>query len=99
MFVATVHELEEEHGASMSDRQIADLIDDQQRRMREDGEAAGQMAGGLRFLKRGDQIDQRAVVDATSALRRLDCEADCEVRLAHTGWAEQHYVLFALDKA
>ena len=57
------------------------------------------MAGGLRFLERGDQIDQRAVVDATCALRRLDCQTDCEVGLAHTGWAEQHYALFAVDEA
>jgi hypothetical protein len=34
MLVAAVHELEEEHRPGMADRQIADLIDHQQRRVR-----------------------------------------------------------------
>ena len=32
VFVAAGHELEEEHGAGAGDRQVADLVDDQQRR-------------------------------------------------------------------
>ena len=34
-FVAAGHELEEEHGAVAIDREVADLVDDQDRRVRE----------------------------------------------------------------
>ena len=67
--------------------------------MREHGEPTGETAGGLGFLERGDQVGQRAVVDAPAALRGGDGEADRQVRLAHAGRAEKHHVLLALDEA
>ena len=51
--IAPVDELEEEHGAGLADRQVADLVDDQERRIGEDLEAASQLAGGLGFFERG----------------------------------------------
>lgn len=68
-FVTAIHELEEEDGSAVVDRQVADLIDYQQRRVREYSESAWQTAGGLGFLQRGDQIDERAVINVDSALR------------------------------
>jgi len=38
-FVAAAHELEEEHGAGAGDGQIADLVDDEERRMGQDLQA------------------------------------------------------------
>ena len=38
--VAAIHQLEEQHGPGVVDRQIADLIDDQQRGMGQDCEAS-----------------------------------------------------------
>ena len=68
--IAPVDELEEEHGAGLADRQVADLVDDQERRIGEDLEAASQLAGGLGFFERGDEVGQSAVVDSAPALRR-----------------------------
>lgn len=51
VLVAPIHELEEQHGASVTDRQIADLIDDEQRGMREHGKALRQASGGLSLLE------------------------------------------------
>ena len=62
--IAPVDELEEEHGAGLADRQVADLVDDQERRIGEDLEAASQLAGGLGFFERGDEVGQSAVVDS-----------------------------------
>ena len=53
--------------------------------MREHGEVTGEMAGGLRLLRRGDDVDECAVVDASSASRGLDGETDCQVGLARAG--------------
>ena len=41
--VAPVDELEEEHGAGLADRQVADLVDDQERGIGEDLEAASEL--------------------------------------------------------
>ncbi len=60
--IAPVDELEEEHGSGLVDRQVADLVDDQERRIGEDLESASQLAGGLGFFERGDEISQSAVV-------------------------------------
>lgn len=87
MLIATIHELEEEYGAGMIDRQVADLVDDEQRRMRKDGEALCQSSGSLCLLQRGDQIDQGPVVHASSTLCRGDRQADCQMCLAYPGWA------------
>ena len=72
--IAPVDELEEEHGAGRADRQVADLVDDQERGIGEDLEAASQLAGGLGFFERRDEVGQSAVVDSASALSRGDGE-------------------------
>ena len=79
--VAAGHQLEEEHGAVTGDGQVADLVDDEQRRVREGLEPVAEAAGGLRFLERGDQIGKRTVVDAAAVLGRGDREAQRQVRL------------------
>ena len=80
--VAAVDELEEEHRAGLADGQVADLVDDQERGIGEDFEAASQLAGGLGFFERGDEVGQSAVVDSAPALSRGNGEADREMRLA-----------------
>ena len=47
LLVPGVDELEEEHGAVLVDRQVADLVDHQQSRMGEHAQPPGQIAGGL----------------------------------------------------
>ena len=97
--IAPVDELEEEHGAGLADRQVADLVDDQERRIGEDLEAASQLAGGLGFFERGDEVGQSAVVDSAPALSRGNGEADREMRLADARRAEEDHVLLTLQEA
>lgn len=99
VLVAAPHELEEQHRSRLADRQVTDLIDDQQRRMAEHSEAALESAGCLRLLERGDQICEGAVVDATAMLGGSDCQANGQVGLADAGRPEQDDVLFALEEA
>ena len=81
-FVAPVDELKEQHGTALADGQVADLVDDQERGIGEDFEAASQLAGGLGFFEGGDEVGQSAVVDSAPALSRSNGEADREMRLA-----------------
>ena len=55
--------------------------------------------GGLRFFQRGDQVGERAVVDAPAALRGGDGETDRQVRFADAGRPEEDHILAALDEA
>ena len=66
----------------LPDRQVADLVDDQERGIGEDLEAASQLAGGLGFFERSDEVGQSAVVDSAPALSSGDGEADRQMRLA-----------------
>jgi hypothetical protein len=50
--------LEEQHGARPGDRQVADLVNHEQRCVREHLEAAVQPPRGLRLLERRDQIGE-----------------------------------------
>ena len=78
---------------------FADLVDDQDRRMREHLESTLKATGGLGFFERRDEVRERAVVHPAPALRSGDGEADREVRLAHTGRPEEDHILPALDEA
>ena len=70
LLVPGVDELEEEHGAVLVDRQVADLVDHQQSRMGEHAQPPGQIAGGLGLGEGLDQPRERAVVDAPAGLGR-----------------------------
>lgn len=97
-FVAPAHELKEQHRARPTDRQIADFVDDHERRKAERAEAAGELATDLRLFERRDEIGERRVVDAPSALRRGDGETDGEMRFADAGRAEKDDILPALNE-
>src|SRR6185503_7220848 len=99
VLVAPTDELEEEHRAVAGHGQIADLVDHEERGIREGREPTCKTTGGLRFLERGDELGERAVVDAPAALRSSDGEADRQMRLTDTRRAEQYDVLLALDEA
>src|SRR5689334_16267673 len=67
--------------------------------MREDLQPRLQPTGGLRLLKRRDEIGERAVVDAPAALRRGNGETDRQVRFADAGRPEEDHILASLDEA
>jgi hypothetical protein len=54
--VSASHELVEEHGAGAGDGQVADLVDDEKRRIGERLEAVAELARGLGFLERSDEV-------------------------------------------
>ena len=71
--VPGVDQLEEEHGAVLADRQVADLVDHEQRGMRQHAQPPGQRSRGPGVGERVDQACQRPVVDASAGLGgRLD---------------------------
>src|SRR5690606_19730290 len=99
VLVTTSHELEEEHGAGAADRQVADLVNDEQCWMREYLEPLVESAGSLGFLERADQVGEGAVVDAASALCGGDRKADREMRFPDSRRAEKDHILLPLHEA
>ena len=65
--------LEEQHRPLPAHRQVADLVDNHQRRMGQHAQAAGQLSGRLGLRQRLDQSRQRAVgrPDSAVAIARL----------------------------
>ena len=82
VLVVPVDELEEEDGAAASDREVADLVDDQKRRVGQGLQALVETSGGLSLLERVDQIGPGAVVDPAPALCRGNAQADGQVGLS-----------------
>ena len=68
VLVAPVDELEEEGGSALAQREIADLVNDQQRRVGEGLEAPVEVPGGPGLLEGVDEFGQGAVVDPAAAL-------------------------------
>ena len=99
VLVAAAHELEEQHGPGLADRQVADLIHDHQGGGGQDCQTTLQRPRGSRFLQRGDQVRQGAVVYAAATLGGSDCQPDCQMGFADPWGAQQHHVLFALQEA
>ena len=61
MFVPS-HQSERRARQLPGDRQVADFIDDEQRRMREGLDRWGEPPSRLGFFKRRDQVGERAVL-------------------------------------
>ena len=97
--VPGVDQLEEEHGAVLADRQVADLVDHEQRGMRQHAQPPGQRSRGPGVHERVDQACQRPVVDASAGLGGRDRQADRQMRLAHPRRAEQDNVLAAVEES
>ena len=73
--IAPGDELEEEDGATLGHRQVADLVHDEKRRVSEGLEAAVEPACGLGFLQGVHQIGQGPEVDLAPAFGRLEAPA------------------------
>src|SRR5437667_4021528 len=83
--VAAADELEEEIGAGAVDREIADLVDDEQARDGVDLEPLLQAPLRGRFRERGDQPGRRRKEHAIAVLDGLESEADGQVGLPDAG--------------
>src|SRR5258706_9502591 len=81
--VATADELEEEICAGAIDRQVADLVDDQEPRHGEELELLFEPALGERGGELGDHRCGGGEEHAIAMLDRLETDADGEMRLTH----------------
>ena len=85
VLVAAVDELEEEDGAALGDREVADLVYDQERGVGEGLESVVEPAGGLNLFEGIDEVGQSTVVDPAAALGGGDGQTDRQVGLADAG--------------
>src|SRR5262249_54009052 len=80
--VTPADELEEQVGAALVDRQVADLVDDQEPRHRVELELLLEPALGERLGERADHVRRGREQHAIAALDRLEAEPDGKMRLA-----------------
>src|SRR3546814_5629256 len=73
-FIAGVDQLEEQVAAAWDDRQVADLVDDQQGRSAEEADALRQTTLALGAGELAEQLGEGAEVDAAPGLHGLDAE-------------------------
>src|SRR3954462_15091192 len=96
--VPGIHQLEEQIAPARDDRQVADLVDDQEREPAEEADLLAQGALPFGFRQGPHEVGQRHEVDAATRLHGLDPERNREVALAGSRWAEEVQHLAALDK-
>jgi len=84
--VAAGDELEEEIGGVLLERQIAELVDNQQLRPGVVAEPLFEPSFGLGLAKSGDEIERRNEQHRVSALYRLAAESYREMGLADARW-------------
>ena len=96
--VTCVDQLEEQIARPGADRQIANLVDDQQRCPAQEPDTLAERALAFGPGQRGDDVGERREVDAAPGADGLDTEGDREVGLAGAGWPEQVQHLVAPDE-
>lgn len=97
-FVAATDELEEDIGGGAIDRQVADLVDDQESRDGEELELLLELSLGERGGQLGDHPSSRREEHAVAVLDRLQAEPDGEMCLSDAGRPEDQDVLAVLDE-
>ncbi len=97
-FIAGVDQLEEQVGAALGDRQVADLIDNEQRGSGVEADLLGQSSLAFSLDQGIDQFGQGGSVDALAGLYRSHPERTGEMALAGSGRAEQVHRLGPFDE-
>src|SRR3954469_12991938 len=92
------HQLEKQIAAAGHHGQVADLVDNEQRKGREEANALAQSAFALRLGQRGNEVGQGAEVDAPARLDGLDPERHGQVRFARARWTEQMNGFVPIDE-
>ncbi len=98
-FVATGHDLKEQHRPGPGDREAADLIDNCQGREAESLEAVLERAGLLRLIQGRDQFAEGGVVDPAATFDDGDGQTQGQMRRTDAGRAEEDDALAAVQKA
>lgn len=96
--VAGVDELEEQIAAAGDDREIADLIDDQQTWPAEEADALLQPALAFGPGQRCNEIGQRAEVDALASFDGFDAERHGEMAFAGSRRPEKMHRFMPVDE-
>src|SRR3954463_10318492 len=91
-------QLEEQVAAPRDDRQVANLVDNEQLRPAEKAEAFAQRALPLGFGERGDEVGEGGEVDAMPCFDRFDPERERKVALAGAGLAEEVHDLVVVNE-
>ena len=96
-FIAPADELEEQIGAEPIDRQVTDLVDDQQTRCGVDLELLVEPAFGVGLGERSDEVGRGGKQDPVAGLDGLQSQGHGQVRLADAGWSEHDDVVAVFD--
>ena len=96
--VAGVDQLEKQVAGAGADRQVADLVGDQERGPAEKPYTLTQRALAFGPRQRGDNVGERGEVDAAPGADRLNAEGNGEMGLAGAGRPKQVQHLVAADK-
>ena len=82
LFVATIDELEEQIAAARRDRQVSDLVDDEQRWTTQVADTLTQHAIAFGLGQGGNNVSQGGEVDAAAGFDSLDGERGSQMGLA-----------------
>jgi hypothetical protein len=96
--VARIDQLKEQIAGTGTDAQVADLVDNQQRRAAEKADPFAQAALAFGAGKAVDDIGERGELDAAPGPHRLNTEADRQVTLSGTGLANEMNDLVPVDE-
>jgi hypothetical protein len=96
--VAGIDELEEQVAAARNDRQISDLVHDQERGPAKESDALAQLPFPFGLGESTDDVGEACEVDATACLHGLDAKGGGEVALAGPWWAKEVDHLVAIDE-
>src|ERR1700739_892908 len=91
-------QLEEQIASTGADAQVADLVDNQQRRAAEKADPLAQAAFALGAGKTVDDIGERGEIDAAPGPHRFDTEGDREVTFSGAGLTDKMNHLTAIDE-
>ena len=84
-FVAGADQLEEQIGAFLGQRQVADLIDDEKGGSAVKAQLVGDLSGAMGDNQRVNQVSQGAAIDAVAGLDRGDPQGTGEMAFAGAG--------------
>ena len=99
LLVAGIDQLEEQVGAAGFDRQVADLIDDEQCDPVDETQAGFEGAGAFGLGQGSNQLCQGSEVNTFAGLDGVHPQGDGQVALADPGRAEQVDGLATVDEA
>src|ERR1700722_4305917 len=98
LFVPGIDELEEQMSAARNDRQVADLVDDQEHEAAEEPDLLTQAALAFGLGKYTDEVGEGGEVDAAAGFDRLNAERHAQVTFAGAGRPDQMQDLGAVDE-